>query len=412
MSKRQSFKYVERETGSVTNAPSNKIFGRSLVTPSNSRSVQKKTQYTTVTAAVTAAVAPVRPARVLSLFPSLGGRLSRKDVWNTTIAKKEGSREIVRPSIMGFVTVLVQHAWALQPTTSRGNTPPRHATNSTNNNSNSNNDGVLGLSATRRGLVVSVIPETVIAFLRTYRAATTPSDVRRHQRHAADILDRLHRIVTGPALANTKIREDDDDDYRNGDHIPPRAESRASLAAGYVAAARAGTTYAASPPMQPAVMHCVHASRSSRYCPAAAMKETALDYPYEALDCASKLRSDGVERASLLRAMGDIVDALRAQRSYCQGGRVVRAMLLAVASADPLVYNMSTEGPGDITLLESGVSAGAARGTGKTLLARAVASTLECNFLKGHRRQVHWRECTTGSRDVWCVPGTVLKPAW
>ncbi|TPX62355.1 hypothetical protein PhCBS80983_g00548 [Powellomyces hirtus] len=393
---------------------------------------------------------------------------------------------------MGFVTVLVQHAWALQPTTSRGNTPPRHATNSTNNNSNSNNDGVLGLSATRRGLVVSVIPETVIAFLRTYRAATTPSDVRRHQRHAADILDRLHRIVTGPALANTKIREDDDDDYRNGDHIPPRAVSADAtatykpaigvprLASGRLRRGCQSWYDLRCVPADATRLHALRARESlvafARYCPAAAMKETALDYPYEALDCANKLRSDDVERASLLRAMGDIVDALRAQRSRAgsetdlitaiptsilsqtlradtwpdptaapacrdackrcsllkEGGRgtatqaseiIVKAVEWSalccwlsracaqrqaearhsrvsrydhidqhadVAQVDPLVYNMSTEGPGDITLLESGVSAGAARGvlfygppgTGKTLLARAVASTLECNFLK------------------------------
>ncbi|KAG8517760.1 26S proteasome regulatory subunit 10B [Galemys pyrenaicus] len=54
---------------------------------------------------------------------------------------------------------------------------------------------------------------------------------------------------------------------------------------------------------------------------------------------------------------------------------------------DPLVYNMSHEDPGNVSYSEIGGLSEQIRelrevGTGKTLLARAVASQLDCNFLK------------------------------
>ncbi|TNN75445.1 26S protease regulatory subunit 10B [Liparis tanakae] len=51
---------------------------------------------------------------------------------------------------------------------------------------------------------------------------------------------------------------------------------------------------------------------------------------------------------------------------------------------DPLVYNMSHEDPGSVSYSEIGGLSEQIR-TGKTLLARAVASQLDCNFLKLYR---------------------------
>jgi len=141
-------------------------------------------------------------------------------------------------------------------------------------------------------------------------------------------------------------------------------------------------------------------------------------------------------------------------------------MRMLPREVDPLVYNMSLEDPGQVSfggigglneqirelreVIElplknpelflrvgikppKGVLLYGPPGTGKTLLARAVASSLDTNFLKGeyrstrlantvpshansnqglphsrlfcHRGQVHWRVCSSNSRNVWLCEG-------
>ncbi|KAJ3178085.1 hypothetical protein HDU87_003870 [Geranomyces variabilis] len=272
---------------------------------------------------------------------------------------------------MGFVTVLVQHAWALQPTSSRGTTPtsPRNRP-----------------SIALAPAAVSLTPETVTAFLRSYAAATTTSSLARHARHAADILSRLHHIVLGPALALHQHKHDgltDKDqqilstvaNFKNpvfvpsqntnllgtNEHYKPYPSQEPRLTSG-----RLRRLTRSSFPLDhclPAPATRLHALRArealvafARDCPDAAaaaatgsgrarttggeiggsagggnMRVAALEYLYEALDCGNELRCDAMEVDALVRLMRDLGEAMRAERR-----KVVKAAA-AVAIVDQAI---------------------------------------------------------------------------
>ncbi|KAI8586190.1 hypothetical protein BDZ88DRAFT_509983 [Geranomyces variabilis] len=276
---------------------------------------------------------------------------------------------------MGFVTVLVQHAWALQPTSSRGTTP-------TTQYPTRNRPGTALAPA-----AVSLTPETVTAFLHSYAAATTTSSLARHARHAADILSRLHHIVLGPALAlhHHKHNELTDKDQRilstvanfkdpvfipsqntnllgTNEHYKPYPSQEPRLTSG-----RLRRLKRSSFPLDhclPAPATRLHALKArealvafARDCPDAAvagngrarttggelgaiagggnMRIAALEYLYEALDCGNELRCDAMEVDALMRLVRDLSEAMRAERR-----KVVKAAAAAATVDQAVVGRM------------------------------------------------------------------------
>ncbi|KAI8914837.1 hypothetical protein DFJ77DRAFT_463579 [Powellomyces hirtus] len=206
---------------------------------------------------------------------------------------------------MGFVTVLVQHAWALQPTTSSRGATPRQATEQG------------GTSRRRSAGGVSLIPETVTAFLRDYRAAVTHSASRRFEKQAVDLLDRLHHVVMGPALANAKRDNVSRAATPSSASMYKPAKGVPRLASGRLRRAHQCRYDERCTPAYATRKHALRARQSLvafTQCPHAPLRDMALEYLYEAVDCGNELRHDELELENLLALVGDMADAIATLR--------------------------------------------------------------------------------------------------
>ncbi|KNC98630.1 uncharacterized protein SPPG_06312 [Spizellomyces punctatus DAOM BR117] len=208
---------------------------------------------------------------------------------------------------MGYVTVLVQHSWALQPSTSRASTPQQHL--------NTGSEQVpAGLGNIHASSTVRLsIPETVAAFVRECNASSTPSDQQRRRRQALDIFDKLKHLVLAGSVVDPVLK------------APTSTKTPAARFPGSESLklhphlrllrqrvdANLGSTeeHVHSSPGRSSALHARRSVLAFTECSLPSIHDRAFEVLFEALDV-NQLRTDDTEVESLLKLISDMIQRM------------------------------------------------------------------------------------------------------
>ncbi|TPX62494.1 hypothetical protein SpCBS45565_g07001 [Spizellomyces sp. 'palustris'] len=206
---------------------------------------------------------------------------------------------------MGYVTVLVQHSWALQPSISRASTPQQQL--NTGSEKVPAGSGNIDASSTVR----LSIPDTVAAFVREYNASSTPSNQQRRRRQALDIFDKLEHLVLAGPVVDPALRTPTSTKApaarfpgRESLNIHPHSRLLRQRVD-----ANVGSTaeHVHSSPGRWSALHARRSVLAFTECNLPSIHDRAFEVLFEALDV-NQLRTDNAEVESLLKLVSDMIE--------------------------------------------------------------------------------------------------------